>query len=186
MHTMTIRTLGVIELNSIAKGYLVTDTMLKAGNVDLVKAHSICPGKYLVLISGDVGGVKAAMSAGLETGAGWVVDHLTIANIHPGIIPAITGTGQMEMGESLGVLEFFGVVSGIAAADQAAKAAQVELIELRLGFAVGGKSFVTLTGDISAVTAAVEVGTDAAETAGLLVNQVIIPRPHQGVMDSLV
>ncbi|MBP2028162.1 microcompartment protein CcmL/EutN [Acetoanaerobium pronyense] len=180
-----IRTLGLIELNSIARGYEVADAMLKSANVELVKAHSICPGKFIAMVSGDVGAVNASVEAGLEIGKEFVVDELILPNLHPGIIPAITGTGEIGYGDSLGVLEFFAVASGIVAADKAAKAADVELIEIRLGFAVGGKSFLTLTGDVSAVNAAIEAGADAAMESGLLVNKAVIPRPHQGIMDSL-
>lgn len=180
-----IRTLGLIELNSIARGYEVADSMLKAANVELVKAHSICPGKFIAMVSGDVGSVNAAVEVGLEVGREFVVDELILSNLHPGIIPAITGTSEISYGDSLGILEFFAVASGIVAADKAAKAADVEIIEIRLGFAVGGKSFLTLTGDVSAVTAAIEAGADVAMESGLLVNKSVIPRPHQSIMDSL-
>lgn len=181
-----IRTLGLIELNSIARGYDVADAMLKAANVELVKAHSICPGKFIAMVSGDVGSVKASVEAGLSVGREYVVDELVLPNLHPGIIPAITGTSSVELKDSLGVLEFFAVASGIVAADKAAKAANVQLIEIRLGFAVGGKSFLTLTGDVSAVTAAIEAGAASALENGLLVNKAIIPRPHQALMDSIL
>lgn len=178
-----IRTLGLIELNSIAKGYDVADAMLKAADVTLIKAHSICPGKFIAMVSGDVGAVKASVEAGLEIGREHVVDELVLPNLHPGIIPAITGTTEVTPEDSLGVLDFFAVASAIVAADYAAKAADVQLIELRLGFAVGGKAFVTLTGDVSAVTAAIEAGAESALKNGLLVNKSIIPRPHRALMD---
>lgn len=181
-----IRTLGLIELNSIARGYDVADAMLKAANVSLVKAHSICPGKFIAMVSGDVGSVKASVEAGKEMGREFVVDELILPNLHQGIIPAITGTSDVKMRDSLGVLEFFSVASGIVAADKAAKAADVQLIEIRLGFAVGGKAFLTLTGDVSAVTAAIEAGADSAMENGLLVNKSVIPRPHPALMDSIV
>lgn len=180
-----IRSLGLIELNSIAKGYDVADAMLKAANVDLVKAHSICPGKFIAMVSGDVGAVKASVEAGLEIGRESVVDQLVLPNLHPSIIPAITGTGEVKLQDSLGVLEFFAVASGLIAADKAAKAADVQLIEIRLGFAVGGKAFFTLTGDVSAVTAAIEAGADSALETGMLVNKVVIPRPHPALMNSI-
>lgn len=178
-----IRTLGLIELNSIAKGYDVADAMLKAADVTLVKAHSICPGKFIAMVSGDVGAVKASVAAGIEVGKAYVVDDLVLPNLHSGIIPAITGTTEVVPNDSLGILEFFAVGSAIVAADYAAKAANVQLIELRLGFAVGGKAFLTLTGDVSAVEAAVGAGEQSALKNGLLVNKTIIPRPHKALMN---
>ncbi len=181
-----IRTLGLIELNSIARGYVTADAMIKAADVDLLKAHSICPGKFIVMVKGDTGAVKASVEAGLETGRECVVDQLILPNLHRDIIPAITGTTMIVTKDSLGALEFFSVASAIVAADAAVKAADVTLIELRLGFAIGGKAFITLTGDVSAVESAVEAGAETARESGLLVQKVVIPRPHAGLMKMLL
>lgn len=178
-----IRTLGLIELTSIAKGYEVADAMLKAADVTLIKAHSICPGKFIAMISGDVAAVQASVAVGVNIGGHAVVDDLVLPNLHKDIIPAITGTSTVTPADALGVLEFFNVASAIVASDRAAKAANVQLIELRLGFAVGGKAFVTLTGDVSAVEAAIEAGSNAALESGLLVNKTVLPRPHPALMD---
>ena len=69
------------------------------------------------------------------------------------------------------------------AADVAAKAADVTLIEVRIGYAIGGKGFVTLTGDVGAVRAAVAA---AKENAELLVNTSIVPRPANQLFDALL
>ena len=42
---MAEKSIGLIELSSIAAGFLVADTMLKAGNVRLILSRSICSGK---------------------------------------------------------------------------------------------------------------------------------------------
>lgn len=181
-----IRTLGLIELNSIARGYETADAMMKAADVDLLKAHSICPGKFIIMVKGDTGAVKTSVEAGLEVGLECVVDQLILSNLHKDIIPAITGTTMVVTRDSLGVLEFFSIASAIVAADAAVKAADVSLIELRLGFAIGGKAFITLTGDVSAVTSAVEAGSETAKASGTLVQKVVIPRPHIGMMQMLL
>lgn len=177
-----IKSLGLLEFNSIARGYESADAMIKVADVNLLKAHSICPGKFIAMVSGDVAAVRAAVAAGLEVGRDTVVDHLVLPNLHPQIIPSITGTSIVNMGDSLGVLEFFSIATAIVAADAAVKAADVSLIELRLGFAIGGKAFVTLTGDVSAVEAAVEAGVEVSVENGLLVNKTVIPRPHPSLM----
>jgi microcompartment protein CcmL/EutN len=50
------------------------------------------------------------------------------------------------------------VASLIEGADAAVKAANVELIEIRLAMALGGKAFVTMTGNVAAVQSAVDAG----------------------------
>lgn len=180
------RSLGMLEFNSIAKGYEVTDAMLKVADVELVKAHSICPGKYIVMISGDVGAVKTSVEAGRQVGGETVVDYLVLPNLSDQIIPAITGTTMVIFQDAIGIMEFFSIASAVVAADAAVKAANVSIIDLRLGFAIGGKAYVSLTGDVSAVSSAVEAGSREAFDSGLLVCKVVIPRPHTALKNVLL
>lgn len=181
-----IRTIGLIELNSIVKGIETADTMLKAAEVDLILSNSICPGKYIVLISGDVGSVKSAVEAGKNIGREYIVDELILPSIHPQLINAINGATQIGDLNAIGAMEFFSIATSIVAADAAAKAASINLIEIRLGFAIGGKSFVTLSGDVSAVNEAVEAGSSIGKDNGMLINKVVIPSPRKEVFEKLL
>ena len=71
------------------------------------------------------------------------------------------------------------------AADAAAKAAEIELLEVRLGRGLGGKSFILLTGEVAAVEAAVQAGTHTPNAEGMLVSSVVIPSPHAELLNSL-
>ncbi|MBS4537853.1 BMC domain-containing protein [Clostridium sp. D2Q-11] len=181
-----IRTIGLIELNSIAKGIESADAMLKAAEVNLILSNSICPGKYIVLISGDVGAVKSAVDAGRDVGKQYIVDELVLPSVHPQLINAINGVTQVGEVNAIGVMEFFSIATAIVAADSAAKAAQVNLIEIRLGFAIGGKSFVTLSGDVSAVNEAVEAGSMRGKDNGMLISKVVIPSPRKELFEKLL
>ncbi|MDD7650410.1 BMC domain-containing protein, partial [Cloacibacillus porcorum] len=130
--------IGMIELSSIAEGINTADAMVKAANVELIHASTICPGKYITIVHGEVGAVRAAMSAGQTAAGHYVVDELMIPNIDPQICPAIMMTTRPGEIEAVGVMEYFSVASAITAADIAAKAANVRLIEIRIGFAIGG------------------------------------------------
>ena len=46
----------------MATGFLVEDMMLKAGSVQLLLARSICSGKFLIVVAGDVTSVQAALA----------------------------------------------------------------------------------------------------------------------------
>ena len=177
------KAIGMVELNSIARGIETCDYMVKAAQVDLIRSSTVCPGKYMVIVAGNTGDVTASMNEGIKRGGAYVVDSLLIPNVHPQLIPAISMTNQVEQRGAIGVLEFYSVASAILAADRAAKAANVTLIEVRIGYAIGGKGFVTLTGDVGAVRAAVAA---AAENAELLVNTTVIPRPSPKLFDSLL
>jgi len=175
--------IGMVELTSIARGIETSDYMVKAAQVDLIRASSICPGKYVTIIAGETGNVKASMAEGVKQGGEFVVNTLLLPNVHPQLIPAISMTTQVPPGGAVGVMEFFSVASAITAADVAAKAANVTLIEVRIGFAVGGKGYVTLTGDVGAVREAVAAATREAE---LVVSTSVIPRPAPQVFQSLL
>ena len=175
--------IGMVELNSIAKGIETCDYMVKASQVELIRSSTVCPGKYLILIAGDTGDVRAAMKEGESRGGECVVDTLLLPNVHPQLIPAISMATQTPPLGAVGVLEFYSVASAITAADIAAKAANITLIEVRIGYAIGGKGYVTLTGDVGAVRAAVAAATRDAQ---LLVGTTVIPRPAKQVFDSLL
>lgn len=171
------KAVAMLEFNSVGHGIAASDAVVKAAQVTLLAARPICPGKYISLFGGDVGAVKAALAAGLAAGGGSVVGQMLLANVHESIFPAITCTAGPVKLEALGVIETFSVATLIEAADAAAKAAAVQLIEIRLGVALGGKGFVTLTGPVSNVKAAVEAGSARAREGGVLVSQIVIPAP---------
>ena len=175
--------IGMVELTSIARGIETSDFMVKAAQVELIRSSTVCPGKYIIIIAGDTGDVKASMAEGIRQGGESVVNTLLLPNAHPQLIPAISMTTQPPAGGAVGVLEFYSIASAITAADVAAKAANVTLIEVRIGYAIGGKGFVTLTGDVGAVREAVAAASRDAE---LLVGTSVIPRPAQQVFQSLL
>jgi microcompartment protein CcmL/EutN len=183
---MAKNSLGLIELTSIAAGYQACDAMLKAADVELVLSRSICSGKYMVMVRGDVAAVEAAVSAGISRGNFSIIDSFVIPNLHESIFPAISGVTKVEALEALGIVESFSVASLIEGADAAVKTANVELIEIRLAMALGGKAFVTLTGNVAAVQSAVEAGAQVVGQKGMLVNKVVIAHPRPELLNEMI
>jgi len=183
---MAKNSLGLIELTSIAAGFQTCDAMLKAANVDLVLSRSICSGKYMVMVRGDVAAVEAAVSAGTSASRFSVIDSFVIPNLHESVFPAISGASKVEELEALGIVESFSVASLIEGADAAVKAANVQLIEIRLAMALGGKAFVTLTGNVAAVQSAVDAGAQVVAQKGMLVNKVVIPHPRPELLTEMI
>ncbi|MEW6227161.1 MAG: BMC domain-containing protein [Bacillota bacterium] len=178
--------IGLVEFANVTKGIEATDAMVKAADVELLLARPTCPGKYTTLVSGDVGAVKSSVAAGLAVAADAVVDEFILPNVHPGVFPAITATSDVKEVKALGVIETFTVASAIVAADAALKAAAVDAIELRLAIGLGGKCFVTLTGEVGAVQAAIAAGSADASAKGLLVGRVVIPSPAKELVRMLL
>lgn len=183
---MNDKSIGLIELSSIAAGFLVADTMLKAGNVRLYLSRSICSGKFMVLVGGDASAVESAVAGGAAAANGCLIDSFVITSVHADVLAAIGRTQVTPPNTALGILESFNVATLIKAADAAAKSAHVQLLEVRLAMALGGKAFVTMTGDVAAVQTAVNAGRAVIAEAGMLVNAVVIPRPHPDVYREMI
>ncbi len=181
-----MNSIGIVELGSIASGMQAADIMLKTSNVELILSRTICSGKYITLIGGEVAAVNAAVNAAVETIGFGVIDNMIIPNVHREIFPALSGHTNVDMLEALGIIESFSVSSLIEAADAAVKAASVKLIEVRLAMALGGKAFCTLTGEVAAVRSAVDAGAKVIEDKGLLVNKVVIPQPRQELLNEMI
>lgn len=173
--------IGLIEVNCIAIGYKCLDEMVKKAPIEVIDAKTICPGKFVILFTGDVASVDESMKKGKQEATHHLIDELFLPTTHYQVYPAITGTSDVKEVDSLGIIETFSVASAIIAADKAAKTANVTLIDLRLATGLGGKAFVTLSGDISEVEVAVEAGASLAHDEGLLVKKVVIPAPHKDI-----
>ena len=177
--------IGMVEFSSIARGIYAADQMVKISEVEIVTAQTICPGKYIALVEGDVAAVQDSVHIGEKFAGEYFVDSLVIPNVHHGIFPAITGATMPEHVTALGIFETFSVATMITAADQILKAAELEAIEIRLGTGLGGKSFFTFTGDVAAVETGVEAGRGVAETKGLMVDAEVIPSPSDRLVPSV-
>ncbi|MDP6627000.1 MAG: BMC domain-containing protein [Methanopyri archaeon] len=181
-----VNAIGLVETNNVAKGIECCDVMLKRSDVEAIASYPVCPGKYIILIAGEVAAVRSSVDAGKLQALDSLVDDFVIPNIHPQVFPAIQATTEVDDLQALGVIETFSLSSCIVAADFAVKAADVMLIEIRLGRALGGKSFVTMTGDTAAVRSAVQAGVESVREDGLLLDYVVIPSPHPNLLESIV
>ena len=166
--------IGILELTSIARGMELGDVMLKSANVQLLLCRTLCPGKFLLMLGGDVGAVQQAIAAGTARAGEMLVDSLVLANIHPSVLPAISGLNVVGQRQAAGIVETWSVAACISAADRAVKAANVILVRVHMAFGIGGKCYMVVAGDIADVDNAVTVASDSAGEKGLLVHRAVI------------
>ena len=150
--------LGMIETNSIPLGINAGDAMLKAATVELVAAQPVCAGKYIVIVTGEVAAVRESVDAGKATAGQRLVDSMVISHVHEQVPKAINACNEVGQVAAVGVMEAFSLCAAVVAADAAVKAADIQLMDIRLGRGLGGKSFVTMTGEVAAVRAAIKAG----------------------------
>ncbi len=171
--------LGLFELESLARGIVVADALVKQATVQIVIAEAVSPGKYLLVFVGAEGEVLESFKAGLEAGGSLVLDSLHLTHIAETLVTALL-TGQLaKVGphDAVGIVELHTVAATLKAADVALKQANVQLTQLHLAKGIGGKGWFTLAGVQHDVEAALE-GAAAAVQPSLLVATELIQRPH--------
>ncbi|MFW5798166.1 MAG: BMC domain-containing protein [Planctomycetota bacterium] len=167
----------LLEVASIARGFAVCDGMVKRAPVTVLVSDTADPGKYYVIVEGDVAAVEYAHQAGREIAAGTLLGELLLANPHEQLGLLLRGEPRDVEVDSLGVLESSTIATTLLGADAAAKAAEVTLLEMGLARHLGGKGYVTMTGTLDAVEAAIEAGSALMEHQGHLVGRVVIANP---------
>lgn len=180
------KAIGMIEYKTVSTGMTAADSMLKTAEVEIVEAQTVCPGKYIIIIQGELSAVRASVDMASKNYAEGLIDSFVLGNPHESIFPAIYGTTEVEDIKALGIMETFSVASMIVAADEAAKSAEVSLIELRLARGMCGKSYMFLTGEVAAVTAAIERGVQAAGDNGMLLDYSVIAHPDKKLCKSIL
>ena len=180
------KAIGMVEFSSISRGIYAADQMVKISDAELATATSVCPGKYIAIVHGDVAAVEESVQIGEETADAFLVDSIVIPNVHPGVFPAIVGATVPEDIEALGILESYSLSAMVIAADAVLKCADLEALELRLGTGLGGKSYFTYTGEVEAVRNGEETGRAELGARGLLLNSEVIPYPSPKLLEALL
>ena len=73
-----MNSIGLIEMGSIASGMQAADIMLKTSEVELILSRTICSGKYMTLIGGEVAAVNSAVNNAVDTIGFGVIDYFVI------------------------------------------------------------------------------------------------------------
>lgn len=177
--------LGLIETLGMVPAIYGADYMLKAANVELVAYENVGSTLVTVMVKGDVAAVQAAVAAGAVAAAS--IGKLTAQNVMP---RPVRGVGRIAMAHaadpvadddpglrSLGMIETFGIIFLMEAADAMCKTADVELIGYEN--VASGYCSVLVQGDVSACVSAVQAGVKAVEAmSGNLYSSCVIPTPH--------
>lgn len=81
--------------------------------------------------------------------------------------------------EALGMIETYGYIGAVEAADVCVKSANVKLLGCE--FVKGGLVTIHITGDVGAVKAAIDAAESAVKKFGSLISSHVIPRPGEGI-----
>ncbi len=180
------KAIAVAEYKTVSTGVTAADAMLKAADVDIIEAATVCPGKYIIILTGELSAVRAALDVAANNYGEQYIGGFVLGNPHEGLFHAIYGTAEVKSLQALGILETYDVATMLVAADNAAKTAEVELIEIRLARGMCGKSYLMLTGEVAAVQAAIDRARRTAEQQGMLLDSSVIARPDAKLIGSII
>jgi microcompartment protein CcmL/EutN len=176
---------GLLEFASIAKGIEAGDAMIKRAPLQVIRAGTVHPGKYLVLVGGLTADVEEAVQAGRDAAGDSLVDVVFLPDVHPDVVASIGGTRRDDPGDALGVIETQTVAATIDAADAGVKGARVTIRDLRLADDLGGKGYVLFGGEVAEVEAAIAHGVARTAASAQEVSHVVISQLHAEMRENL-
>lgn len=175
------RSIAVFEFKSISKGTEVTDEMIKLAEVQIIIFRVICPGRLLVILSGDNEAIKTVFNNGNEAGNGQILDSSLISGVENMVIKALTTRIMMPHKGALGLFETITISSGIKALDSTLKGGNLNLVKLQMASGISGRLVFTVSGDVSDVEQGLKSGENAIE-ARRIINTSIIRSPDEMIL----
>ena len=180
------KAIGIVEYKTVSAGVVAADAMVKTSDISVIEAQTVCPGKYVVIITGDLSAVDAAVNTARVQHGNQLISSFVLGNPHESIFPAIYGATEIEEVSALGVLETYDAASMVVAADEAAKTAIVDLVEIRLARGMCGKSYMMITGEIAAVQAAIERAKQTVGKEGMYLDSSVIAHPDAQIRKAIL
>ncbi|HAJ95307.1 MAG TPA: hypothetical protein DCP02_03640 [Actinobacteria bacterium] len=172
----------IAEFKSISRGIMVTDSMSKSASINIVRASTSCPGKYVAIIEGEISALSSAEAVAQKQGGRHLFSSAIVSSINHKIIEAISGKLRSTEHGSIGVIEGPNIADLVSSSDIALNSARVDFIEYRLARGCGVNSFYIMTGTLSDLSEAVENASAYLEERGSLQAYRIIPGPDRQVM----
>ena len=178
--------IGFLEYISIGKGIEAADLISKNTAIEILLAAPNCPGRYQILFTGDVGAVKEAVELAKGIADFNFLDSLILPRIEDKVLSAFYGPDITGLGDALGVFETMTMTATIEGADTMAKTSDVEIVELRLGKGLAGKSYVIVTGTVQNVRSAMDAALEGVKDRGVLIASVVIPSVNKELIPHLM
>lgn len=176
--------LGLIQTLGMVPALYGADKMLKAGSVDLVGYENIGSTLVAIIVRGDVAAVEASVAAGKEAAAS--VGDLRGSNVMPRAIEGVHQVVSLHatdpfdasyFSQAIGLVETFGIVDALEAADAMVKCSSVDLVGYEN--VASGYISILVQGDVEACNTAVRSGVSSVERIGSKAySSVVISSPH--------
>ena len=180
------KAIGMIEFKTVSAGITAADQMVKTSDVEILEAQTVCPGKYVAIIAGDLSAVRAAVERARATRPEELIDDFVLGNPDPSIFPAIYGTSQVEDVSALYVYLFTTRPPLLWRRLSRRRTAIVQLIELRIAKGMCGKSYLLITGEVAACEAAIAAATESVGEKGMFLDSSVIAHPDAQICKTIL
>jgi microcompartment protein CcmL/EutN len=178
--------IAVVEFNSIADGIFTTDALLKKSPIAMIKSGTVSGGRYLTIFGGTTGSVGESLTEALTVGAGSVLDHAFLPDVHANVHDAVLGKRAACEHEAVAILETDTVAANIRAAEVALKGTEVTLVEIRLAeYEMSGKAISVYNSTLHEIEAAMNIAGDTLRGRSAFTRHRIIARPHDALTQQL-
>ena len=178
--------IAVVEFNSIADGIFTTDALLKKSPIAMIKSGTVSGGRYLTIFGGTTGSVVESLTEALTVGAGSVLDHAFLPDVHANVHDAVLGKHAACEQEAVAILETDAVAANVRAAEAALKGTEVALVEMRLAeYEMSGKAISVYNGVLHEIEAAINIAGETLRGRSAFTRHRIIARPHDTLTQQL-
>ena len=172
--------LALMEVESIARGYVVMDMLAKRARVSVKWARPVTPGKFIILFAGNVANTEEAMVAAQEAAGSAIIGSMLLTNVHPDLLAAVGAVFSTRPLEAVAIVEFETVWSTLEGADRALKASEIGLLKMHLASGIGGKGYFLMVGSHADILAAADSIRDSFLRESLVALE-IIPNPQPDI-----
>jgi microcompartment protein CcmL/EutN len=178
--------IAVIEFSSLADGIFTTDAILKKAPIAMIKGGTVSGGRYLIIFGGTTGSVSESLTEALTIGAGSVLDHAFLPDVHSTVHDAVMGKRVAAGQNTIAILETDTIAANIRAAEVAVKGMEVQLVELRLAeYEMSGKAISVYAGELHEIQSAMTIANDFLRGRQAFTHYRIIARPHEVISQQL-
>ena len=91
-----MNSIGLVEVKNVSKGIVVTDEMLKSAGIVLISSGSVCPGKFVTIVGGELSAIHAAVDRAELIAEDALIDKFVIGNLGDNVFEAICGTADVK------------------------------------------------------------------------------------------
>ncbi len=187
--------LGLLEVRGLCASVLVMDCMVKAAQVEFIDIKKDMGGGLItIVVRGAVSAVRAAVDAGRDyaQAISEVIAYKIFANPDPQTLMYLDNSykrARIDFArEACGMIEVYGFVCAMCAADAALKAAKVRLVGMERTKGEEGIQLIValkVAGDVDAVKAATQAGLAAARQVGDVIKSHVNALPSEGIREMI-